>query len=88
MKGHDDRDANHRHVDAETEPGEEGSLVGAMIAGVRGFVGEEERCEERAGEEEVGLAVGRKPDVYGARFEGVGEPGCWAGVFCHRGLRE
>ena len=87
MEGHDDGDADHGHVNAEPEPGEKGPLVGAVIARVGGFVGEEEGCEEGAGEEEVGLAVGSHVDVYGARPEGVCEPGCGAGVLCHRGLR-
>lgn len=54
MKRYDDRNADYGHVDAEAEPGEEGSLVRAVVASIGGLVGEEEWGEERTGEEGMG----------------------------------
>ena len=52
----DDDGAGHDgHVDSQAQPGEEGALVGAVVARLRGHVGEEEGAE-RPGED--GGAVG------------------------------
>lgn len=58
----DDGGADDGHVDGEAQPGEEGALVGAVVAHVGLLVGEEEGTESRAGEERVrgagGVVVG------------------------------
>ena len=54
-----------------------------MIAGVRGFIGEEEGCEERARKEEA-FVVGRSgADVYCVCAERVAEMIYEARFFCH-----
>ena len=47
-----DCDGNNVEVDREPQPGEEGTLVGAVIAGIGGDVGEEEGRVERQGKEQ------------------------------------
>lgn len=46
MERDDDGDADHGHVDGEAQPGEVGALIGAVVAGIRGVVREEEGGEE------------------------------------------
>jgi hypothetical protein len=46
-------DGNDVEVDREPQPGEEGALVGAMVAGIGGDVGEEEGRVERQGKEQL-----------------------------------
>lgn len=57
MERHDNCGRYNGHVRAETQPGEEGPLVRAVVAGVGGFVGKEERGEKGLGKKRVG-AVG------------------------------
>ena len=57
MKRDDDCDGDNGHVDAEAQPAEESALVGAVVAGVRGGVGEEEGGEEGRVEEGAGGGV-------------------------------
>ena len=45
MEGDDDGDGDDGHVDGEPEPGEEGPLVGEVVARCGGGVGEEEGDE-------------------------------------------
>lgn len=49
----DDGQGDDAEVHGETEPGEKGAFVGAVVAGVGSGVFEEEGAEERAGEEDV-----------------------------------
>ena len=46
MKGYDDCDADDGHVDAQAKPGEEGTLIGAVVAGIGRVVGKEEGGKE------------------------------------------
>lgn len=57
MEGEDDGDGDDGHVDGEPQVGQEGPLVGAVVAGVRGLVLEEEGPEE--GPEEEGVLAAR-----------------------------
>ena len=41
MKGDYDSDADHGHVYREAQPREEGTLIGAVVAGVGGGIREE-----------------------------------------------
>lgn len=59
VEGEDDGDGNDGHVDGEAEVGQEGPLVGAVVAGVRRGVLEEERPQEGPGEEGVLAAADR-----------------------------
>jgi hypothetical protein len=52
MEGDDDGDCDYGHVDGEAEVGEEGSLIGAVVAGVTIGVVEEEGAEERGNAED------------------------------------
>ena len=49
----DDGNGDNGEVHGETQPGEKGALVGAVVAGVGGGVFEEEGAEEREGEKDV-----------------------------------
>lgn len=51
MEGQDDGDRDDGHVDRQAQVAEEGALVGAVVAGVRGLVLEEQRAEEGPHEE-------------------------------------
>lgn len=51
MEGQDDGDRDNSHIDGEAQVAEERALVGAVVAGVRGLVLEEERAEEGPREE-------------------------------------
>ena len=46
MERDHDGNAHDRHVDGEAQPREKGALVGAVVAGIGGVVGDEERGEE------------------------------------------
>lgn len=67
VEGQDDGDRDDGHVDGQAQVAEEGALVGAVVAGVRGLVLEEKRAQEGPREEGgrggraaawVGVAVG------------------------------
>lgn len=51
MEGQDDGDGDNSHVDGKAQVTEECALVGAVVAGVRGLVLEQERAEEGPREE-------------------------------------
>ena len=53
MEGDDDGHGDDGEVHGETQPGEKGAFVGAVVAGVRGGIFEEEGAEEGCGEEDV-----------------------------------
>lgn len=57
MEGEDDGDRDDGHVHGEAQVAEEGALVGAVVAGVRGLVLEEQGAEE--GPREEGGRAGR-----------------------------
>lgn len=56
MEGQDDGDGHDSHVDGQPEVGQKGPLVGAVVAGVRGLVLEEQGSEEGPYEEGVLVA--------------------------------
>ena len=56
MEGNDDGDRHDGHVDGQPEVRQEGPLVGAVVAGVRGLVLEEQGPEEGPDEEGVFIA--------------------------------
>lgn len=53
MEADDDGDGHDGHVDGEAQPGQEGALVGAVVARVRRRVVEEQHAEEWSREEDV-----------------------------------
>lgn len=55
VEGKRDGESDDAHVDGQTQPGEEVAFVGAVVAGVGGDVGEEERGEVRGRAEEGGV---------------------------------
>ena len=54
-----------------------------MVAGVGGFIGEEEGCEERAREKEAFVLRRSGANIYGPCAERGDEMGCKACFFCH-----
>lgn len=58
MEGNDDGERDDGEVHGQTEPGEKGALIGAVVAGIGGLVLEEEGAAVGAGEENVGLVFG------------------------------
>lgn len=76
VEGEDDGDGDDGHVDAEAEIGEEGALVGAVIAGVRGLVLKEKGPEEGPCPEGRAARVARAVEggiVTGGEGEGLGK---------------
>lgn len=69
MEGHDYGDGYDGHVDAEPQIGEEGSLIGAVIACIAVGVVEEEGTEERGKAEDggsrgaVGMSMRNKSQI-------------------------
>ena len=61
---HDGR-GDDGEVDAEAQPGEEGALVGAVVARLRGYVGQDERVQRLPEDEGGGGASAEGGEVRG-----------------------
>ena len=66
MEGYNNCNGNNSEVGGETEPGEEGALVGAVVTAVRCKVGEEQGAKERPGKEGDGCRSVQSMGEHGA----------------------
>lgn len=57
MEREDDSDRDNGHIDREAKVGEEGALVCAVVASIRGLVVEEERSPPGFGEEDGAMVA-------------------------------